>query len=215
MRLLKIFLTIVVLLGITGCVFTSNEVTTQKARAIYFIPKKVTVEEVKKALKAAIAGRVDNIKEICDFMPEKLPEKPAHPVNKNIFGSLSVIGAGNPSMEAAQLDTTNAYCTLQGSETYGGPFDEKSVIYKAAIYPYKKGYKVYIYEFFQESSNGIMGHLVKASIDKLMSSDSPALFMAQVMDKFQRELPQAKLLNVDPEKIKEIESKLSTYQKEI
>jgi hypothetical protein len=215
MKLFKLFTFLFTLLLISGCAFTSNEVHSEKARAIYFVPKSVDAEKVKEALKDAIAGRVDNIKEVCNFMPETLPDTPGQPVNRNVFGALGTIAAGNPSMEAMKLDTSNAYCTLQGSETYGTVFNKKKVVYKAAIYPYKDGYKVYIYEFFQEGSNGLMGHLVKATVDKLMGSNSPLLFMAQVMDKFERELPQAKLLNVTPSKIKEIKSKLAVYQKEL
>ena len=94
-------------------------------------------------------------------------------------------------------------------------FNKKSVVYKAAIYPYKEGYKVYIYEFFQEGADGIMGHLIKASVDKIVGSESPLLFMAQVMDKFEREVPNAKLINVTPTKIKEVKDKLTILHKEI
>jgi hypothetical protein len=215
MKFVKFFFGLVILLLISGCAFTSNEVSTQEARAIYFVPKSVSPSEVKNALKAAISGRVNNIKVICKLMPETLPAKPGHPINKNIFGGLAVIGSGNPEMEAMQINTLNAYCTLQGSETYGSMFNKNEVVYKAAIYPYKDGYKVYIYEIFQEGSNGIMGHLIQMSVAKLMGSNSPFLFMAQVMDKFERELPQAKLINITPKKIEEIKNKLASYQKEL
>ncbi|WP_456488304.1 hypothetical protein [Caminibacter pacificus] len=198
-----------------GCTFTSNEVKSEKARAIYYVPKNVKPEQVRDALKAAISGRVSNIKEVCNFFPEELPEKPDHPKTSNAFGGMMSIASGNPTLEAFRLDTSNAYCSFQGSETYGTMFNKNSVAYKAAIYPYKDGYKVYIYEFYQEGADGIMGHLVKASVAKIMGSESPALFMAQVMDKFERELPQAKLINVTPAKIKEVKDNLAAYQKEL
>jgi len=215
MKFFKIISFITLLFFISGCAFTSNEVKTEKARAIYFVPKDVKPEMVKNALKEAISGRVSNIKEVCNFFPEELPDKPAKPTTSNMFGNLMTIAAGNPRLEAMRLNTTNAYCSYEGSESYGTMFNKKSVAFKAAIYPYKDGYKVYIYEFFQEGADGIMGHLIKTSVDKIVGSESPLLFMAQVMDKFERELPQAKLINVTPSKIKEVKEKLTVFHKEI
>jgi len=215
MKLWKLLAFFFSVLLITGCAFTSNEVKSQKARAIYYVPKDVNPEKVKEALKDAISGRVSNIKEVCNIMPEELPEKPQMPKTSNLFGGMAAMAAGSPQFEAMRLDLSNAFCAFEGSESYGTMFNKNTVFYKAAIYPYKDGYKVYIYEFFQEGADGIMGHLVKATVEKITGSESPYLFMAQVMEKFERELPNAKLISVYPSKIKEVKDNLSVLHKEL
>ena len=100
MKFFKFFGFVLMLAFITGCAFTSNEVKTEKARAIYFVPKNVDSEILKNALRDAISGRVSNVKEVCNLMPEELPDKPAKPTTSNVFGNLMTIAAGNPKIEA-------------------------------------------------------------------------------------------------------------------
>ena len=210
----KLFGVILSILGffiITGCAFTNNQVSTKKARVIYFVPKKVDSEKVKEALLNAITLRTKDVKDVENFMPEKLPDTPGHPVRKNIFGTLNVIASGNPKLEATQLDTTNAWYSVEGTEEMGTPFNKQYVVYKGAIYPYKDGYKVYIYEFYQEGVDGIMGHITKAIAEKISGEKAPLLFIAQISNRFKEKIPEAKLENVSPTSLRKI--KLNLWNK--
>ena len=209
----KLKLIFMMLLGIfmLGCASLNNQVSTRKARVIYFVPKTVNSEKVKDALLNAITLRTEDVKDVENFMPEKLPEQPAHPIRKNIFGALNTIAAGNPELEATQLDTTNAWYSVEGTEKMGTPFDRQYVVYKGAIYPYKDGYKVYIYEFYQEGVDGLMGHLTKAVAEAVSGHKAPLLFIAQISNKFKEEIPEAKLENVSPTSLKKI--KLNLWNK--
>jgi len=211
---MKKFLGIVfflVALLISGCAVTNNQVSTRKARVIYFVPKTVDSEKIKDALLNAITLRTTDVKDVENFMPEKLPAQPAHPVRKNIFGALNTFAAGNPKLEATQLDTSNAWYSVEGTEEMGTPFDRQYVVYKGAIYPYKDGYKVYIYEFYQEGVDGLMGHLTKAVAEAVSGEKAPLLFIAQISNRFKEKIPEAKLVDVSPTSLKKI--KLNLWNK--
>jgi len=210
----KILLNFMIIVGaifITGCAFTNNQVSTKKARLIYVVPKKVEASKVKEALLNAITLRTQDVKDVENLMPEQLPDKPGHPIQKNIFGALNAIAAGNPKLEATQLDTSNAWYTIEGTETMGTPFNRQYVVYKGAIYPYKNGYKVYIYEFYQEGVDGIMGHITKAIAETISGEKAPLLFIAQIGNRFQEKVSDAKLVNAAPSELKKI--KLNLWNK--
>ena len=211
MKKTLLFVLSVLFLAITGCAVTDNQVSTKKARVIYFVPKTVDSEKVKQALYDAISLRAKDMKEVENFMPETLPQTPFRPVRKNIFGALNTIAAGNPKLEATQLDTTNAWYSVEGGEEMGTPFNRQYVVYKGAIYPYKDGYKVYIYEFYQEGVDGIMGHITKAVAESISGEKAPLLFIAQISNKFKEKIPEAKLENVSPTSLKKI--KLNLWNK--
>ena len=205
---LKITFFSILSLLITGCAFTNNQVSTKKARVIYFVPKTVDSAKLKQALLNAITLRTEDVKDVENFMPEKLPKKPGYPIEKNIFGALNSLAAGNPKLEAAQLDTSNSWYTVTGTETMGTPFNRQYIVYKGAIYPYEKGYKVYIYEFYQEGVDGIMGHITKSIANAISGEKAPLLFIAQISNKFKKEIPKAKLENVSPSELKKIKLNL-------
>ena len=211
MKKTLLFVISVIFLMITGCAVTDNQVSTKKARVIYFVPKTVDSEKVKQALYDAISLRAKDMKEVENFMPETLPQTPFRPVRKNIFGALNTIAAGNPKLEATQLDTTNAWYSVEGGEEMGTPFNRQYVVYKGAIYPYKDGYKVYIYEFYQEGVDGIMGHITKAVAESISGEAAPLLFIAQISNRFKEKIPEAKLENVSPMSLKKI--KLNLWNK--
>ena len=200
------------LLIFTGCVDLTNQVSTKKARIVYSVPKNITSEKVEDALRKAIALRTSDIKEVENFMPEELPDKPAHPINKNIFGGIATIAAGNPQLEAMQLDTSNAWYTVQGTETLGMAFNKRFIVYKGAIYPYKKGYKVYIYEFYSEGTDGLIGHLTKSMAQAMTGGiEASLLLISQISNKFKEKIPSAKLINVYPLELKKV--KLNWWNK--
>ena len=210
-RILLLIFPLIVLI-FTGCLAVTNQVSTKKARVIYDVPNTVDADKVKEALKKAIGLRVEDIKDIENFFPEELPDKPAHPVNKNVFGALSTIAAGNPQIEAMQLDTSNAWVTVQGTETMGTPFNRRFIVYKGAIYPYKKGYRVYIYEFYQEGTDGIMGHITKEMAQAMTGNiEASLLLISQISNRFKEEVPSAKLISVYPSELKKI--KLNWWNK--
>jgi len=198
----RLFSLFIFMIFISGCAFTNNQVSTRKARVVYYVPKTVDNEKVKDALLKAISLRTQNVKDLEEFMPERLPEKPGHPIGNNVLGNLDDIVLGNPKIEAAKLDVSNAWYKVEGTEEIGTPLDQKYVIYKGAIYPYKKGYKVYIYEFYQEGTAGIVGHITKAIEHSIIKEKTPLFFMTQISKKFKEEVPEAKLESVSPISLK-------------
>jgi hypothetical protein len=206
-KIVNIVTFFVITILLSGCVSLNNQVSMKKARVIYDVPKTVDSEKVKESLLSAISSRTEDIKDIENLMPEELPEKPEHPiVNKNnIFAGLAPIANGNPEFEAMQLDTHNAWFSVQGKEEFKSIFNSNYVVYKGAIYPYKDGYKVYIYEFYREGTNGIVGHLAKKITKSVTKEETPLLLIAQISGKFKKKIPSAKLINAAPSKLKKIQ----------
>jgi len=195
-RLLKLSLVLAIGLFFVGCAVTSldRKVSTKKARIIFFVPKTVSPETVQKKLYEAISFRVSNIKENENFFPEQLPDKPNHPKELQMFSKLSALSYGNPNIEMMKTDTSNAFYTVQGEGSTGSPFYKNLEFYKGAIYPYKDGYKVYLYMFYKEGTDGLMGAITKKVSDTILGRDDMRLlYVAQIRDEFLENLPEAKI----------------------
>ena len=200
----------------SGCVGTSlmdTKVSAKKARMIFTVPAHVSAEKVKKALYDGISYRVSDMSENENFLPETLEAKAQTPKRLNAFGGMSTLMQGNPKFAMMQVDTTNAYYTVQGSLGMNSGFNAKSESYKGAIYPSQEGYKVYIYQFYQEGSDGLMGKLIDASIKSIVGKDSALVYAAQIRDNFLKELPEAKVSSIQPSKLARIKLNVLGVQK--
>ena len=208
----KIFLfitTVMVVINFTGCAFTSfgdKRVSSKKARIIFEIDSSVELDKVTKGLYDAVSYRVSNLKENENLLPENLPAKPASPNHSQMFGRGMVsMFNGNPQIEMMQLDTSNAYYTVSGAGGMTSGFNAKAEYYKGAVYPYKGGYKVYLYLFYQEGTDGIIGTLIDATVKAIVGKDGVLLYMAQVRDKFKELVPELVIKSQNPSKLNKIE----------
>ena len=198
---------IVMIIGLGGCAGSSmmdTKVTTKKARIIFYVPKTVELDNLTKALYEAVSYRVSDLKENENLLPEELPSKPGSPKKTQMFGGLAAMAGGNPQFEMMQLDTSNAYYTVSGAASMATDFNSKAEYYKAAIYPYKDGYKVYLYLFYQEGTDSIFGAITKAAVDSITGKEGSLLFMAQVRDKFLKLVPQAVIKSQSPRKLEKV-----------
>ncbi len=193
--------------GCSGLSITTPQVKNKESRIIFFVDKSVSEEKLKESLKDAIAYRVDSVVENEGLMPEELPSKPSKPTINEQFKRLMAF-AGSNGMSAAMryksLDTSNAWYSVGGKGGMTSEYTNKAEYYKAAVYPYKDGYKVYIYQFYTEGSSGIMGNLTNAAVKAIVGNDSALIYMAQVRDKFLKNLPNTKILQQDPSKLRQI-----------
>ena len=186
---------------------TTSQVKNKESRIIFFVNKSVSKEKLKKSLKDAIAYRVDNVIENEGLIPEKLPSKPSKPkINEQFKRLMAFTGSNgmNAAMMYRSLDTSNAWYSVGGKGGMTSEYTNQAEYYKAAIYPYKDGYKVYIYQFYTGGSSGIIGNLTHAAVKAIVGTDNALLYMAQVRNKFLENLPNAKILQQEPSKLKQI-----------
>ena len=198
---------ILIILSITGCGSTSigdNRKSIKKARAIFYVPKSISAEKVAKGLYNAVSLRVNDLRDNENLLPEILPDKPQSPTNNRMFKGIIGMSGGNASLEMMQLDMSNAYYTVMGNGAMKTQFNSKEELYKAGIYPYKDGYKVYIYLFYEEGTEGLTGALTKFMTDSIVGGDGALVFIAQIRDKFLKEIPDAKVTNQSPSKLEKI-----------
>lgn len=201
---ISLVLAMVVGFILNGCAAStamSNKNTTKKSRIIFDVSDKYDVEKIKSALTNAVSERVPNLRENENFFPDSLPEKPSKPVYKNMFGGLGAMAKGNPQFEMMSLNTSNAYYTISGNGGMDSGFNRKIEVYKGAIYPYKKGYRIYLYLFYEEGTDGLMGTLTKTMVDSIVGEDGALLYMAQVRDAFLKEIPDATIISQSPRKL--------------
>ena len=206
-RVFLIITTLTVIIGLSGCAGASimdTKVSSKKARIIFEVPNTVPIEKVTKGLYDAVSYRVSDLQENENLLPEELPAKAESPKQSQMFRGMASMAGGNPKFQMMQLDTSNAYFTVSGAGTMASGFNAKAEYYKAAVYPYKNGYKVYIYLFYQEGTDGIMGALTKMAVDSIVGQEGALLFVAQVRDKFMKEVPEAVIKNQSPRKLEKI-----------
>ena len=210
-RVLSLMISIFTISLFTGCASSmlDKRVSTKKARVIFFVPAKYSPEQVQKALYEAISFRADNLKEQENFFPEKLPDQPDSPKQTSLFGGrFAVLAQGDPNFEAMNLNTSNAFYTVTGTGKASSPVFANYAVFKGAIYPYKDGYKVYIYLFYKEGSDGIMGALVQGISSSIVGQkDTRLLYMAQVRDEFLKKIPDAKITSEFPLSLSKIKTK--------
>lgn len=206
-----LMLSTVIILTFTGCASSmlDQRVSTKKARVIFLVPKKYTPQQVQKALYEAISFRADDIQEQENFFPETLPEKPDSPKQGSIFGGrFAALAQGDPNFEAMNLNTSNAFYTVTGKAKAASPVFANYAVFKGAIYPFKDGYKVYIYLFYKEGSDGIMGGLVQGIASSIVGQkDTRLLYIAQVRDEFLQHIKDAKIISEYPFTLSKIKTK--------
>ena len=196
-----------VIIGLSGCAGASimdTKVSSKKARVIFEVPNTVSMGKVTKGLYEAISYRVSDLQENENLLPEELPNKAGSPKQSQMFRGLSAMAGGNPKFQMMQLDTSNAYYTVSGEGGMASGFNAQAEYYKASIYPYKDGYKVYIYLFYQEGTDGIMGSLTNMAVKSIIGQERALLYMAQIRDKFKKEIPEAVIKNQSPRKLEKV-----------
>lgn len=192
---------------VTGCVGNSmldNRKSSKKARVIFEVPKSVELKSVTNALYESISVRVNNIEEEEGLEPEDLPLQPEKPKKSNATEGMRFLLQGSPSYEVMKLDTSNAYYTVSGRHTTLMQSNSVEEYYKGAIYPYQKGYKVYIYLFYKEGSKGLSGAIAGAVSKAIIGKDTILFTMSKVRNKFKELIPQAKIKSQSPRTLKNI-----------
>ncbi len=193
--------------GCAGASLTKNTVKNKQARVIYFVDKSVSEDKIKEKLRDAVSLRVDDITENEGLMPEELPDTPQKPkINEQYKKLMAFTGQNgmNAAMQYTSLDVSNAWYSVSGEGGMTSEFNNRAEYYKAAVYPYKEGYKVYIYEFYSEGTDGIMGNITNAAVEAVVGNEGALLYMAQVRDKFLEALPEAKIIKQSPSKLAKI-----------
>lgn len=209
-NLLKISLIIVLFTPLAS--YAGDDEALIKTRFVYEVPADADLEQLKAALKDAIKFRaVDKTQEVNNFMPDDLPEKPGDitfPDNsamasKGMFGSImSNAMTSNGEMMAMSANMKDAVYGIQGyhsSSVIGFSKNKDSEGYVGAIFPYDKGYRVYIYTFFNKSRD-MFGKAADWLVQKAITNDLDFGYSnaVQVRDKFLENEHDAVLKRQDP-----------------
>lgn len=184
-----------------------------KTRFVFEVPPNADLEQLKVALKDAIKFRaVDQTQEVNNFMPDDLPEKPGDVTfsdngsvaNSGMFGSiLSNAMTTNGQMVAMSANMKDAVYGIKGyaasSSLFVSSHKSDAEGYVGAIYPYDKGYRVYIYTFFNNKVD-MVGKATDWLVKKALTNDLDFGYSnaVQVRDKFLENEHDAILKRQDP-----------------
>ena len=205
------YLLVLLVFLLSGCVSSvgTSKVSSKKSRIIFEVPASVNSEKVSESLFEAVNLRVNDLQTNENFLPEQLPAQPEGPkssgsaISSQLQG-LAAMAGGSPALEMMNLNTTNAYYTVSGQGGSSSSFNKQEEYYKAAVYPYKDGYKIYLYLFYKEGTNGIVGALAKSALASVVGNEGSLLYMAQVRDKFIKFIPEAKIISQSPSKLNQV-----------
>ncbi|TXJ00470.1 MAG: hypothetical protein E6Q32_06345 [Neisseriales bacterium] len=192
--------------------YAGDDASLIKTRFVYEVPPTADLEKLKASLKDAIKFRaVDKTEEVNNFMPDDLPEKPGDvsfpennsPSSNNMFGSIiSNAMTTNGQMVAMSANMKGAVYGIKGyyaTSVIGFSKNNSSEGYVGAIYPYEKGYRVYIYTFFNKSRD-MFGKAADWVVGKALTDDLDQGYSnaVQVRDKFLEAEPEAAIKRQDP-----------------
>jgi hypothetical protein len=180
---------------------------TTKARIIIDVPATVKHDEVKMALKEVISLKVDQIEIAENFTPDILPNEPGAPVYKNPFAGspFGAMAGQQPSMMMMGTNTEESFYSVKGKGDKDFGFRDTEEYYVGAVYLYKEGARIYIYQFFKDSDNGsFMASLSRSVNKKVAGADHQVYNLVKMRDKFLASIPNATVIQSDPSVLKEI-----------
>ena len=138
-------------LFVSSCYFADTDKTEKyDARLILDVPNQYSKKEIIDAVINSIKNECDSTSKDKRLFPENLLETPQKPVMVNLGYGYTFATCGN-----AWIEITGNNCSVGGSLG-------KSVlgIYRVCIYPYKYGYRLYIYADYEKSSD-VIGNLIQ------------------------------------------------------
>ena len=190
-----------VVITLFGCASVATKQETYVAKEVIDVPSKYNLQQVVKKTEETIGVRATNIQKFVGFMPEDLPDKPAHPKF-----SMKDIGFGLGSITFATISCGDkAVATISGQEPeLKNPYGTAEISgYKACIYPYKNGYRIYIFgTYIKQDSNGLGGfftRIIETGVSKIACNNMPIFncWWKQIVEKSKQEFADGKIIEVE------------------
>lgn len=188
----------------------ADDSTLIKTRIVLDMPTTTDIETVKTSLKDAIKFRAtDKTEEVSNFTPDDLPTAPGDvtfPENGTASASNSMFGSmisnamtTNGQMVAMSANMKGAVYGIKGYASWGFMSNKSYEGYVGAIYPYEKGYRIYLYSFFNKTRDTV-GKVSDWITSKTLSDDLDMGYSnaVQVRDKFLATEQTATIKRQDP-----------------
>ena len=145
------------------------------------------VNEIKVSLYQVFKERIDNIKQRDTNFPKKLKKL-----------------ADEPIISRMNYDVSNAYYSLSGIVSRDSAHNAKFEAYKAAIYPYEFGYKVYLHLSYQERGDSMFGELASKSAKSFQGSKDVLYYLMKTREKLLDLLPSADVIKQRPRSLEKL-----------
>lgn len=195
----------------------ADENTLTRVKYTFEAPESANVEAMKSALKDAIkSGASSEVQEVNGFEPDSLSEQPGSVefqksgtgnASSSIFGGIiSNAIATNGQMIAMGAQFGDAIYGIKGYSSSGfrGVMGVGNNVtyegYVGAIYHYKKGYRIYIFGFFNQQRDWL-GKSTEWMVNQALSGGLPATYIKVIhaRDTFLTEYTGAQLIRQEPE----------------
>ncbi len=187
---------------LSGCINTATKTHEQYlGRLVLDIPNSYEQKEVVNNVYDALSIRASQLQKYENFFPEEFPEKPARPKMQN-----KEMGIGMYSMNFINVKCgDNAWISISGQERgLKSAYGTKDLgSYRVCIYPYKKGYRVYVIGIYTYSEqNSILGSIagaIKKGVTKA-TCDTDKVYNCwfnQVVKEIENKFTNAKVVRID------------------
>lgn len=204
------FLSVSIFCSFTISMVYADDSTLTKTRVVIDYPATTDLEALKKDLKDAIKFRAtDKTEEVNNFMPDDMPATPGDvnfPDNGTAAASSSMLGSmmsnamtTNGQMVAMSANMKGAVYGIKGYASWGWMSNKSYEGYVGAIYPSEKGYRVYLYSFFNKTRD-TAGKISDWVTSKVLTNDLDMGYSnaIQVRDKLLEVEPTGIIKRQDP-----------------
>ncbi len=187
------------ILGLFSCGAPHATTETYMGKEVLDIPGNYTLNEVVNHVEDTLARRATNIQKFVGFMPEELPDKPGHPQYQMRDWGNGLVNITYATIECGP----KAVATVSGQEPeLGTTLGQNYSGYKACIYPYKGGYRVYIVATYMYTSQNGIANLINKATESLVNNIACNgmkkfdCWFNQIVEESKKEFPDAKILEV-------------------
>lgn len=166
-----------------------NNNALMKTRITFNIPLSVKLSIIESTLNHIADKYSDKFSEYKGIMPDEVPDTPAEALDTHSAATINF----DSSLYAIRAYTYSTW--------FGNSYAQ---VYIVALYPYKDGYRLYLYTYFK-TKNNLLGQIGGALLNSMsdISLDTGFIDTIHARDSILKEIPQIKLYRQSPEVLEE------------
>jgi len=191
---------------LVSCSGMQSKEETYIGKEVFDLPFNYTLKEIVVKSQKVVGENADDVKKVVGLMPKELPTKPGEPSIK-ITSSPGIGGGGEENASdyssPVVVNCPDAAATVTAVQ-YPSDFDfveTTGVLYKVCIYPYSKGYRVYLVGAYTRYIPNKIGQMLTGVVKKFKGTECENMTdldcsWHKVVEKTKQTFPDAKVIEV-------------------
>jgi len=174
-RFSKFSFAIGVSLLLVSCSGMQSKEETYIGKEVFDLPSNYTLKEIVVKSQKVVGENADEVKKVVGLMPEKLPSSPGEPTIKVIPTTAGNTGGEeNSEYTSPVVINCSDAAAIVTAVQYPSDFDfveTTGVLYKVCIYPYSKGYRVYVVGAYTRYIPNKIGQMLTGVVKKFKGTE--------------------------------------------